>query len=374
MWVADKLGYGDHLHGIGAYFKYVIPALSDQTIVPIVLRCREKLLQHLAVEGIEVRCLNHMKFDPRTPAALQQIIREEKVDLLHLHGYGASAFGRIVARRQQMPAIIHQHDSASRSPWYGRVADSILWNKNDSLIAVSESVARFSIRTRSFNRSQVSVIPNPCPEPRPYSEADIARWRAQLGIPKDGKLVGCVTRFDPVKGNRLAIRAFAEIVQRVNSAYLVLFGDGDERASLEKLVSDLHLDGHVRFLGYRPDASRYFSAFDCFLLSSFNEGLPFALLESVASGTPAVATCVGGIPEVFQNEEGVLIVPPQDLPALSKAVGSILTDAEFAAKVRHLGLQKSHQLGLAQHGAHLTRLYEQAMISQGTDRILRNTL
>lgn len=373
MWVADKLGYGERLHGIGAYFKYVIPALADQTIVPVVLRCNEEIRQHLAGEGVEVRCLNHMKIDPRTPAALQNIIREEKIDLLHSHGYGSSAFGRMVARRLQMPVIIHRHDSDTRLPWYGRVVDSVLRNSNDSVIAVSESVADFGIRARSFDRSQVRVMPNPCPDPHPYSETDIGKLRAELGIPKGGKLVGCVTRFDPVKANQFAIRAFADVVRQVDSAYLVLLGDGDERAILERLVSDLHLDKRVRFLGHRPDATRYFAAFDCYLLSSINEGVPFTLLESLAAGTPAVATGVGGIPEFFRNEEGVLIVPPQDPAAMSRAVSRVLTDAGFAAKLRDQGLQKSRQLGLAQHCANLMELYEQAIASQGTSRKLRST-
>jgi len=372
MWVADKLGYGERLHGIGAYFKYVIPALADQTIVPVALRCGEEIRQHLAGEGVEVRCLNHMKIDPRTPLALQNIVREEKIDLLHLHGYGASAFGRMVARRLQMPVIIHRHDSDSRLPWYGRVVDSVLRHSNDSVIAVSESVADFGIRARSFDRSQVHVMPNPCPDPHPYSETDIGRLRAELGIPKGGKLVGCVTRFDPVKANQFAIRAFADVVRQVDSAYLVLLGDGDERASLERLVSDLHLNKNVRFLGHRPDASRYFAAFDCYLLSSINEGVPFTLLEALAAGTPAVATSVGGIPEFFRNEEGVLIVPPQDPAAMSRAVSRVLSDAGFAAKVRDRGLQKSRQLGLTPHCANLMKLYEQAIASQGTSRKLRN--
>jgi glycosyltransferase involved in cell wall biosynthesis len=354
------------LHGVGSYFKYVIPALSDQTIFPVVLRCDDGLRKMLAEEGIYIRCLQHMKGDLRTLLSLAKIIREEKIDLLHVHGYGASACGRILSTWFRIPVIIHQHDSNSLAPWYGWWADYLLRSRTSRLIAVSESVAEFSVRKRSVDKSRITVMRNPIPAPRPIANAHIEEWRAQLGIPRDAKLVGCITRFDPVKGIHYAIRAFADLIQKVPEAYLILFGEGDERERLEHLVKDLELDSKVRLLGFRPDASSYLAALDCFLLPSINEGIPFALLESLAAGTPAVVTDVGGITEVVQNEEAALVVSPRDAKALSMAVNRILTDGELAQRIRENGLELSRRYSVASYASELIDLYERALASSAS--------
>jgi glycosyltransferase involved in cell wall biosynthesis len=372
LWVADKIGYGSRLHGIGSYFKYVIPALADQSVIPVVLRCNDDLAKLLGREGIGVRSLQHMKGDPRTLLALARIIREEKIELLHLHGYGASAFGRVLSAWYGIPAIIHQHDSVSVAPWYGRLVDLVLKKRAFCVIAVSRSVAEFSIRKRSVNASQIRVLPNPIPHICPFPDAHIDEWRAQHDIPKNAKLVGSITRFDPVKGTSYAIRAFADVVRTIPDAYLILFGDGDERESLVRLADDLKIGGHIRFLGYQSDASRYLAALDCFLLPSINEGMPFALLESIAMGTPAVVTGVGGIPQIVRNEKEALIVPPRDAKAISRAVKRILLDREFADKISEHGLALSRVCGLTRHASALSELYERALTSAALPRSLQS--
>ena len=88
------------------------------------------------------------------------------------------------------------------------------------------------------------------------------------------------------------------------------------------------------WLGAVPDASRYFAAFDLFVLSSRTEGLPMVMLEAMAAGTPIVATKVGGIPDLISPTEGVL-VPPEDPGALAAAMRATLDDREAASARAH---------------------------------------
>ena len=126
LWVADKLGYADRMHGVGAYFKYVLPAMPPGSVIPVVLRCSDQLDRQLASAGVSLRRLQHMKMDPRTLVSLLRIIRREQIDLLHLHGYGASTFGRLAARLTGRPAIIHQHDSITARVTEGRRRRSLV--------------------------------------------------------------------------------------------------------------------------------------------------------------------------------------------------------------------------------------------------------
>jgi len=366
LWVTDKIGYGDRLHGVGAYLKYVIPALPENSIVSVVLRCNDSLQALLADAGVDLLVPKHRVGDPRTLYSLLKIVQNENIDILHLHGYGASTFGRLVAMIERKPVVLHQHDSTSPAPAYGRAADFLLRSHTNRLIAVSKSVAEYSVRTRSLDSSRVCVIPNPAPSVVPLCDADIQAWRSQLGIPDDARVIGSITRFDPVKGTRFLIQALAELVKTIRPVVLVLFGDGNERPQLEGLVKDLDLQKHVRFVGFQPEASRYLAAMDCFALPSLNEGLPFALLESLASGTPAVVSGVGGIPEFLTHEESALLVPPGDPSALARELYRVLTDETLADRISSCGRSVSRELALDRHAELLIDVYNEVLSS--TDR------
>lgn len=360
LWVADKIGYGKRLHGVGAYFKYVIPEISTHSIIPVALRCDPSLQEQLRGSGLDLRVLRHYVGDPRTLFALLRIVRSENIDLLHLHGYGAAAFGRIVAKISGRPAILHQHDSASSPHFHGRAADFALRHCMHGVVAVSETVADFCTRTRSIERSKICVIPNPMPTIEPHSEAAVAEFRAEFGILQGARLVGSITRFDAVKGNRYLVLALEKIVRAVPDVVLVFFGDGDERAELEQLVATLGLQQHVRFAGFRPDAARFLAAMDCFALPSLNEGVPFALLESWYAGTPAVVTAVGGIPDIVEEGDNAILVAPRDASALAAGIRRVLTDDSLAGRLRDGGRDAGAELGLDRHIEKLLALYDEA--------------
>ena len=234
LWVADKLGYADRMHGVGAYFKYVLPAMPSGSVIPVVLRCSDQLDRQLASAGVSLRRLQHMKMDPRTLVSLLRIIRREQIDLLHLHGYGASTFGRLAARLTGRPAIIHQHDSIRDAPWYGRAADRGLSRWTYCALAVSEPVAEYCVEARSMSRDKVNVLVNAVPAPEPHSETTLKAWREELAIPRDARLVGSLTRLTPEKGTRYLIQAWPELLKREPRAILLLFGDDDDRRGLRQ--------------------------------------------------------------------------------------------------------------------------------------------
>jgi glycosyltransferase involved in cell wall biosynthesis len=113
---------------------------------------------------------------------------------------------------------------------------------------------------------------------------------------------------------------------------LLLAGDGPNRAAIEALRSDLDLGERVRVLGVRSDIPRLLAAADLTTLSSDWEGLPVAVLESMASARAVVATSVDGVAEVLQFGGG-LLVPPRDPAALAEALNTLLGDRQEAAAV-----------------------------------------
>ncbi len=123
------------------------------------------------------------------------------------------------------------------------------------------------------------------------------------------------------KGFDLLINAMSKIVKKNNKIHLTLLGDGPEKESLRKQINSLSLSNNVTLEGYQENPYLYFSRADLFVLSSRYEGLPNALLESLACGTPVIAfNCPGGIDEIIVNESQGILVPENDVQALSIAI------------------------------------------------------
>lgn len=114
---------------------------------------------------------------------------------------------------------------------------------------------------------------------------------------------------------------------------LNVIGDGPERANLEQQVKRLGLDSQVQFLGEKTDVLPYLQAADLFVLPSRRDNLPVALLEAMAGGLPSIATSVGGIPEVIEDGENGLLVPPDNPESLTKAIRRLIDDQRLQKKL-----------------------------------------
>ncbi len=360
LWVADKLGYGDRLHGVGQYYLTVIPALRTVEIVPAVLRSTNGLASHFEAHGIALRQFHRGRFNPLTLWTLLRTIRREHIDVLHVHGYGASAFGRLAGWLTRTPVIVHQHDSSARA-WYIRGSDWVLRALTTRAIAVSGQVKQFCITERAIQPSRISILMNAVTPTLPAQPQELHWWRDELGLDSGSKVIGSITRFHPIKGTRYLVEAMPKILRDVPTAYLVLWGDGPEREPLEAQARTLGVADRVHFAGFQPDASRRLPLVDCFVLPSVSEGIPFALLEALAAGRPIVATRVGGIPDVVRDGQEALLVPPQDAGAIATAVARVLQDETLANRLSAASSAASRRYTMNAHVAALEQLYAEVV-------------
>lgn len=136
--------------------------------------------------------------------------------------------------------------------------------------------------------------------------------REALRIPANARALLCVASLVPVKGHELLLRAFERVSAAVPESQLYLIGEGALRANLENLTASLGLRDRVRFAGSCPNAQlrTWYSAADASVLASSREGWPNVVLESLACGTPVVATRVWGTPEILRSPELGLLVEP----------------------------------------------------------------
>ncbi len=156
------------------------------------------------------------------------------------------------------------------------------------------------------------------------------RIKESLGLRPAERIVGAVTRLEPVKGNEYLLRAWPKVVQNISGVTLLIVGDGSQRAFLEVLSADLGVRSRVLFTGMREDIPELLSVMEFLVLPSINEGLGRVLIEAAAMGKPAVGTRVCGIPYIIQDGKTGLIVPPADHEALAGAVTRLLDHPETA--------------------------------------------
>ena len=201
---------------------------------------------------------------------------------------------------------------------------------------------------------QLDVLPNPAPA--------VPALPGREELRRDLGLEGAVVAFAGRLGLQKSLAVALEAVAATPDVTFLIAGDGPERAALEARVSSLGLDGRVRFLGSlaRDEVLRLFRAADASLLSSSWENLPHTVLESLAVGTPAIATAVGGVPEVVHDGENGLLVRPADADALAGALRRFFADDALRAR---LGAQAAASIAGSNEDAvfsEIERVLEQA--------------
>jgi glycosyltransferase involved in cell wall biosynthesis len=324
--VCDHLGWdGSRMHGVKRLFAWMIPRF-DKTrfdVSLVSLRKRDVSEETLDALGIEIEYLHRAKFDPATLPALLKIIDRRKVDILHLHGYGATTFGRLAGAMRGLPTILHEHANLTDTPWFQKVADRLLQPYTDVAIAVSESTAAFVRTARLIPPERVKVVYLGAPLDEFGTErgsGEIAAARAALGIAPGELAIGTITRLHESKGNSYLVDAAATVVRERPAARFYLAGEGPLRPVLEAQARALGLGDRFVFIGFVRDVAAVLSAFDVSVFPSLWEGTPLTVFEALAMGKPIVATDADGLLDVLRADETARIVPRRDAAALARAI------------------------------------------------------
>ncbi|WP_244210993.1 glycosyltransferase [Amycolatopsis kentuckyensis] len=240
--------------------------------------------------------------------ATRRAVSRFRPDVVLAHNVGASLVARLAGRR---PLTVF-HGVADSD--YAAAA-RILRHTSGQVVAVSEATAD---RLAAAGLERPVVIPNAVfPRPPVFGRAEI---RASLGVPSRTPVALCLARLEPQKRHDVLLDAWAAVD---GDAVLWLAGDGSLRPELERRAAAL--GRRVEFLGTRADVPDLLAAADVTVLTSDWEGLPLAVLESMAAGRPVVATDVGGIGGVLAGGGGI-VVPPADPAATAAALSTLLFD------------------------------------------------
>ena len=351
------------MHGVKRLFAWMIPRFDKSRFDVSLISLRRKDLSADTLEefGIDVTYMARHKFDPATFPALLKVLREKRADIVHLHGYGATTFGRLCAWRMGIPAILHEHANHGDTPWFQKVADRMLAPHTDLAIAVSESTGEFTTRARLMpaERTKVVYLGAPLDEfARPRSADEIAQARRDLGIAAGTVAVGTITRLMPSKGNQYLVEAAPAILAAHPDVRIFIVGEGELQQDLEAQARALNLGDRLVFSGFKRDVAAVLSAFDVVVFPSLWEGTPLTVFEALAMGKPIVATDADGLLDVLSDRRDALIVPKADAKALADAVGDLLEDKALAEALGREATETGRRYDIAAFVRKMERLYE----------------
>jgi glycosyltransferase involved in cell wall biosynthesis len=337
--VCDHLGWeGSRMHGVKRLFSWMIPRFDPSRYNVSLVSLRKKDLSEETLEsmGIDISYLHKSKFDPATLTALLKVMDRQKTDILHLHGYGATTFGRIAGKMRGLPTILHEHANLTDTPWFQKIADRMLAPATDIAIAVSKSTAEFVIHARQMPPERVKVVYLGVPLEefsRTRTIEEVMAARRELGVAPDEFVVGTVTRLHDSKGNSYLVDAARDVLQQRPKTRFLLFGEGPLRPELEAQARALGLGDRFVFAGFTRDVARTVSAFDVSVFPSLWEGTPLTVFEALAMGKPIVATDADGLVDVLTHERDAIIVPKRDAAALARAMVRLIDSPEDRARL-----------------------------------------
>ena len=309
------------MHGVKRLFSWMIPRFDRDRFDVSLVSLRKKDLSEETLDslGIDITYLERSKFDPLTLSDLLRVVDRKRIDILHLHGYGATTFGRLAGAVRA-----HSHNPArTREPHRHSVVPE---DRRPTARAHDRHCIGRLGEHRGFRRSstedsgvqgQGGLSGGAAEEfSRAGAPPSVAAARTELGIEPQEFAVGTITRLHESKGNSYLIDAAARVITERPNVRFFLVGEGPLLHDLQAQAAGLELGNRFVFGGFHRNVARTLSAFDLSVFPSLWEGTPITAFEALAMGKPIVATDADGLLDILTDGHDAMIVPKRDAAAL----------------------------------------------------------
>jgi glycosyltransferase involved in cell wall biosynthesis len=334
LYFTDSVAYG----GAEQVLASLLTGLDRRAWDPLLVHHPEPglapLVRHAHALDVRVQVVPRMQ-GARPAARVQQLahfvrlVKAEQPAVFHanLAWPLAGKYALLSAALARVPAVVaHEHSLGPTAPAAGGLLLHRLIGRGvDRYVAVSRALADRLRRVYHVPSRKLRVVPN---------GIAVAQFeRPARPRPRLRPMVLTVARLDEVKGHQFLLEA----ARLVPEATFVLAGEGPERAGLEAQALRLGVADRVSFMGHRSDVPALLASCDVLVLPSLAESSSLTLLEAMAARKPVIATRVGGIPEIVEDGQTGVLVPPADPPALAAAIRSLLIDRDQAGRLASAG-------------------------------------
>jgi glycosyltransferase involved in cell wall biosynthesis len=267
---------------------------------------------------------------------LRRFIVDNKIDVLHTHGYKTDILGCLAARGTFCKTLATPHGwgaAAGAKLRLYEVLDRMFFYFIDAIVPLSTQLYVGLCRWPGL-RGRLHLIPNAVDLSEVDNAGDpptlLGAWRAEGDI-----VVGYIGRLDRGKRIDTLIRAFHRLQH--GHKRLCIVGEGPERHKLEQLATELGLSDEVVFFGFREDRLALLRGFDLFVMPSEREGTPRCLMEAMAAGLGVIASDIPGCRELVSHEETGCLFATGDIVALVKHMQRLISDSALRARLAEAG-------------------------------------
>jgi len=260
---------------------------------------------------------------------LRKLLKDGRFDIVHCHQYSPYTYGWFAHWGTGARVVFTEHGRFHPDHYRkkAKYINPFIARTTHKLVAISAATRDALVEYEYLPRDRISVIYNGI-APITIDERPRSALKAQLQVESDETVIGTVARLDAVKNQALMLKALRALLDQNFRVRLILVGDGPERKNLERLAINLNLQESVIFTGFQSQPADYLSLIDIFLLPSFTEGTSMTLLEAMSLGIPAVATRVGGTPEIVTEGETGLLIESNDLKGFTSAIQLLLENPD----------------------------------------------
>lgn len=291
---------------------YELIKLGHNVIVVSMYDYHSAITERLEKAGIDVRYLGKKSgLDLSMIKKIKKIIKESKADVVHTHRYCAqyAVPASIMAGVKRRVHTVHNIASEENSILARKLNKFFFKFHKLTLVALSENVRDSIVEEYKIEKSKIPVV---------FNGIDLSKCKVKKNYSINGNFkIVHVGRFQEVKNHVGLINAFEKFHSKYEKTELHLIGDGERRKQIEQMVSERGLSTSVKFYGLQSNVHLYLSDMDIFTLPSLYEGIPMSIIEAMGTGLPIVATAVGGVTDMLDENSALLV--PVDAVAIAEA-------------------------------------------------------
>lgn len=282
--------------------------------------------------------------DLKSILCVRKLIKKYKPDIIYCHSSKAGAIGRAANFGLKNMVIYNPHgwafnmECGDKKKKVYQLIERCMAKITDHIIAISDYERESAIDNHICKPEKIQVIYNGID--LDFYDQEISNYqisRADLDIPENAYVIGCVGRLSKQKSPDVFIKAASQIKKKIPQSHFLMVGNGEEQEQIEQLIAELGLQGCVHITGWVDNPMEYVMLFDQAMLLSRWEGFGLVLAEFMWAGKPIVATRVDAIPNLITDGVNGLLVAKDDAEAAAEAAMRTYADKKLAEQLCEQG-------------------------------------